>query len=138
MRCAALKASINSRVNVIDSEVSQWTRGGKTHYRNTPLFLPDAQRHIHTSIHPYIQPKLGNPLAPTATRILLNPQAIELINRQAHLDSIADELNDRPRAFLGFLTPQEDSPSYSTTMLSRRPDTADRHTTIQQEADSLA
>nr|WP_237759808.1 IS30 family transposase [Arthrobacter alpinus] len=32
---------------------------------------------------------------------------IELTSHQPYLDSIADELNDRPRADLGFLTPRE-------------------------------
>lgn len=35
------------------------------------------------------------------------PKGIELTSHQPYLDSIADELNDRPRAVLGFLTPRE-------------------------------
>lgn len=33
------------------------------------------------------------------------PKGIELTSHQPYLDSIDDELNDRPRAVLGFLTP---------------------------------
>lgn len=36
------------------------------------------------------------------------PKGFELTSHQPYLDSIADELNDRPRAVLGFLTPRED------------------------------
>ncbi len=35
------------------------------------------------------------------------PKGIELTSHQPYLDAIADELNDRPRAVLGFLTPRE-------------------------------
>ena len=35
------------------------------------------------------------------------PKGIELTSHQPYLDSIADELKDRPRAVLGFLTPRE-------------------------------
>lgn len=35
------------------------------------------------------------------------PKGIELTSHQPYLDSIDDELNDRPRAVLGFLTPRE-------------------------------
>ncbi|MDJ0312593.1 IS30 family transposase [Arthrobacter sp. H35-D1] len=35
------------------------------------------------------------------------PKGIELTSHQPYLDSIADELNDRPRAVPGFLTPRE-------------------------------
>lgn len=35
------------------------------------------------------------------------PKGIELTSHQPFLDSIAEELNDRPRASLGFLTPRE-------------------------------
>ncbi|QDQ96346.1 IS30 family transposase [Tomitella fengzijianii] len=35
------------------------------------------------------------------------PKGIEITDHQPYLDTIADELNDRPRAVLGFLTPRE-------------------------------
>jgi IS30 family transposase len=35
------------------------------------------------------------------------PKSIEITSHQPYLDAIADELNDRPRAVLGFLTPRE-------------------------------
>ncbi len=35
------------------------------------------------------------------------PKGIQLTSHQPYLDAIADELNDRPRAVLGFLTPRE-------------------------------
>jgi IS30 family transposase len=35
------------------------------------------------------------------------PKGIEITDHQPYLDAIADELNDRPRACLGFLTPRE-------------------------------
>ena len=35
------------------------------------------------------------------------PKGIDITDHQPYLDAIADELNDRPRAALGFLTPRE-------------------------------
>jgi len=35
------------------------------------------------------------------------PKGTEITDHQPYLDAIADELNDRPRAVLGFLTPRE-------------------------------
>jgi len=35
------------------------------------------------------------------------PKGVEITSHQPYLDTIADELNDRPRATLGFLTPRE-------------------------------
>lgn len=35
------------------------------------------------------------------------PKGIDITSHQPYLDAIADELNDRPRAVLGFLTPRE-------------------------------
>ena len=35
------------------------------------------------------------------------PKGIEITSHQPYLDAIANELNDRPRATLGFLTPRE-------------------------------
>lgn len=35
------------------------------------------------------------------------PKGIDITDHQPYLDAIADELNDRPRAVLGFLTPRE-------------------------------
>jgi len=35
------------------------------------------------------------------------PKGIEITSHQPYLDAIADELNDRPRATLGYLTPRE-------------------------------
>lgn len=35
------------------------------------------------------------------------PKGIEITDHQPYLDAIADELNDRPRAVLGFRTPRE-------------------------------
>ena len=35
------------------------------------------------------------------------PKGTEITSHQPHLDAIADELNDRPRAVLGLLTPRE-------------------------------
>ena len=35
------------------------------------------------------------------------PKGTEITSHQPYLDAIADELNDRPRAVLGFLTPRE-------------------------------
>ncbi|WP_235686785.1 hypothetical protein [Tomitella gaofuii] len=35
------------------------------------------------------------------------PKGTEITDRQPYLNAIADELNDRPRATLGFLTPRE-------------------------------
>ncbi|MBG6181385.1 IS30 family transposase, partial [Arthrobacter sp. CAN_A1] len=35
------------------------------------------------------------------------PKGIEITSHQPYLDAIADELNDRPRTTLGYLTPRE-------------------------------
>jgi transposase, IS30 family len=35
------------------------------------------------------------------------PKGTDLADHQPYLDAIADELNDRSRAVLGFLTPRE-------------------------------
>ncbi|MBG6226104.1 IS30 family transposase, partial [Arthrobacter sp. CAN_A2] len=35
------------------------------------------------------------------------PKGVEITSHQPYLDAIADELNDRPRATLGYLTPRE-------------------------------
>jgi IS30 family transposase len=35
------------------------------------------------------------------------PKGIEITDHQPYLDAIADELNDRPRAVLGYRTPRE-------------------------------
>ncbi|WP_182348965.1 hypothetical protein [Tomitella gaofuii] len=35
------------------------------------------------------------------------PKGTEITDHQPYLNAIADELNDRPRATLGFLTPRE-------------------------------
>ena len=35
------------------------------------------------------------------------PKGIDITDHQPYLDAIADELNDRPRAILGFRTPRE-------------------------------
>ena len=41
------------------------------------------------------------------TIILGLPEGIDITDHQPYLDAIADELNDRPRAILGFRTPRE-------------------------------